>query len=176
MLVPLEGPREFAQCLPLAAENISTMSDEELEQFYRDIVQVEIVVTQAYTRLAEIRDRILTMYLEHNVPLESDEIRFLREELLALYDAVFRQGLDLLAMQVHLNLAKQAYQEQADRYLFRVRIGGTDRQGKLKETFNAKQSNKGAGRWRRKAQRKRRSASAGSVWCASCASLFRDRA
>jgi hypothetical protein len=112
----LPGAAIFVREVDRFLAELPTVAEKDIEDLHAKVMAADPVVARIEARLDELSRRVVTLIVEQHIPADSDEIKFIQEELIKPYDDVLAKGRDFLAIARFVGPADTAYRDQAVLY------------------------------------------------------------
>jgi hypothetical protein len=112
----LSGAATFIQEMDRFLANLPTVAEMDIADLHTKVMAAAPVVTRIEARLDELSHRVVTLIVDQHVPPDSDEIKFIEEELIKPYDDALAKGADFATIATFVGTAEAAYRDQAGRY------------------------------------------------------------
>ena len=115
----LPGAEIFVQEMDRFLADLPTVGERDIADLHTKVIAADPVVTRIEARLDELSHRIVTLIVDQHVSPDSDEIKFIEEELIKPYDDALAKGADFATIATFADTADTAYRNQAVRYQVR---------------------------------------------------------
>ncbi|MFH8251255.1 DUF4157 domain-containing protein [Microbacterium sp. B2969] len=112
----LPGAAIFVAAADTLLAGLATRPESEITTLHAAVLAADPVVIRVERRLDALFRRRVSLIVDEHVPVDSDEIRFIDEELIRPYDAVLAKGTDFAAMAPAAATADAVHRDQASRY------------------------------------------------------------
>jgi hypothetical protein len=112
----LPGGAAFVTAADGLLAGLPTRPESDVATLNAAVLAADPLVTRVERRIDELIRRRVSLIVDDHVPFDSDEIRFIDEELVKPYDDVLAKGADFAAMAPAVAAADAAYRNQASLY------------------------------------------------------------
>jgi hypothetical protein len=112
----LPGAATFVTAMDQVVADLPTVADKDIPDLYSKVTAAGPVITRIEARVNELFHRITTLVVDQHVPADSDEIKFIEEELIKPYDNVLAKGHDFSTIAQFVGVADKSYRNQAILY------------------------------------------------------------
>jgi len=114
-LVQLPGAVAFVRDMDQLIAGLDTLADPDVAALHGKVMTAAAVVTRVEQRIEQLLDRISSLLLQH-AAWDSDEMAFIREDLIRRYDDALGKGKDLTGLVSAAATADDAYRNRAGLY------------------------------------------------------------
>ncbi|MGC3992793.1 MAG: DUF4157 domain-containing protein [Propionicimonas sp.] len=112
----LPGGAAFVAAADVLLAGLPTRPESDIAGLNAAVLTADPLVTRVERRVDELIHRKVSLIVDEHVPFDSDEVRFIDEELVKPYDDVLAKGSDFSAMTSAVAVADSAYRNQASLY------------------------------------------------------------
>lgn len=112
----LPGAALFVQQMDAVLAELSTVADNDIANLHARVMAADPVVSRIESKLDQLLTRVSTLIVDEKVPPDSDEIKFIEEELIKPYDDALARGRDFGAISAFAGKADVAFRDQAALY------------------------------------------------------------
>jgi Domain of unknown function (DUF4157) len=109
----LPGAAIFVREMDQFLAELPTVAEKDIEDLHTKVMAADPVVARVEARLDELSQRIVSLVVDQHIPHDSEEIKFIQEELIKPYDDVLAKGRDLSAIARFVGTADTAYRPPA---------------------------------------------------------------
>jgi hypothetical protein len=112
----LAGAATFVTAMDELATQLPALPDKDVQAVHGSVMSADPVVTRIEGRLDQLYRRIVAFVVDLHLPSDSDEIQFIRQELIKPYDEALAKGRDFAALREAAERADRAFRDQAALY------------------------------------------------------------
>ena len=112
----LPGAAAFVTAADTLLAGLATRPEGDVAALHAAVLTADPLVTRVEQRLDGLLTRRVSLVVDDHVPVDSDEIKFINEELIKPYDDVLAKGTDFAGMAPAVLTADAAYRDQASKY------------------------------------------------------------